>query len=229
MKDTSFSHGILIQGVVYESTYDIICQYKKLFPDAEIVFSTWNDQDVENFPCKVIKSKPPPFPSGFKLPHNHQIQGTLLGLKNIKSDIILKCRSEHFIHNSKIFEIFENYCPKNKIMIPDAGTYVEIEYRTSDLCQISTRELLLEFWNSIPEYDGSFNTDGGTYFTKNFILNAKKDKKPWKEILRKYFFIKSYHNDFQAEWLRINNSLEYQKIFYDSFFQCAEIDSNKDF
>ena len=46
MKDKSFSHGILIQGIVYESTYDIICQYKKLFTNYEIVFSTWNDQYV---------------------------------------------------------------------------------------------------------------------------------------------------------------------------------------
>ena len=229
MKNESFEYGILIQGIAYKFTRDIINEYKTIFPKCEIIFSTWNDQNTENYPCKVVKTNAPPLPTPNELTHNHQIVGTLNGLKHINSKIILKCRSEQFIHNPKIFEIFQNNCPKNKIMIPDLGTYEEIEYRTSDFCQLATKELLLEFWSSIPKYDGRIMIDGGKYFTKNFILNTKKNTKPWKQILRKYFFIKSYHNDFQAEWMKLNTSLEYQQVYYDSYPNTAKIDRNKDF
>lgn len=217
-------YGIVMQGLVNDYTKCIVNEYLEIFPNIEIVLSTWTSEKTDDIPCKIIKSIQPEIKPPHNRTHNHQIIGTLAGLNNMDAEIILKCRTEQIIHNPKIFELYENECPKNKIMIPDLGTYEVIEYRTSDFCQIATKELLMEFWNSIPLYDGSFAIDGGKYFTMNFILNAKKDLNPWKDILYKYFFVKRFHSDFQIEWIKLNNLINYQKTYYKSFPKCVKID-----
>jgi len=215
-------YGIVMQGRIYEDTKSIINEYLEIFPNIEIVLSTWTSEKTDDIPCKIVKNTPPEIRPPHNRSHNHQIIGTLAGLNCIDTEIVLKCRTEQIIHNPKIFELYENECPTNKIMIPDLGTYEVIEYRTSDFCQIATKELLLEFWNSIPLYDGSFAIDGGKYFTINFILNLKKDRNTWKDILYKYFFVKKFHDDFQIEWIKLNNLIEYQKIYYKSFPNCVK-------
>jgi len=217
-----------MQGLVNDDTRFIVSEYLELFPNIEIVLSTWTSEKTDDIPCKVIKSTPPKIMPPHTNSHNYQIVGTLAGLNSIDAEIILKCRTEQIIHNPNIFELFENECPTSKIMIPNLGTYEVPEYRTSDFCQIATKKLLLEFWNSIPLHDGSFSIDGGTYFTKNFILNTKKDKNIWKNILYKYFFIKDFCFDFQIEWLKLNNSLQYQKNYYNFFPKCVENNLSND-
>lgn len=219
-------YGILLQGLVNESTVDIINEYKTNFPYAHIILSTWLDQNTDDIPCEVVKSPQPPIPLPHNHTHNHQIMGTKEGLKKVKGEIIMRCRSEQFVHNSEIFEIYEQCCPKNKIMVPDLGTYETIEHRTSDFCQIATKELLLEFWNSIPPYDGSFAIDGGKYFTQNYVLGFKKDPTPWKIALRKYFCVKSYFYDFQIEWEKINKFGNYQQVWFNAFPIRAKLDNN---
>lgn len=214
-------YGIVLQGLVNEYTRNIIDEYYSIFPDVEIILSTWNSENTDDISCKIIKSDSPNMSEPHRKTHNHQIIGTLAGLNNIDADIVLKCRTEQIIHNPQIFKLYENSCPPNKIMVPDLGTYENIEYRTSDFCQIASLKLLLDFWNSIPPYDGSFAIDGGAYFTTNYIKNAKKDKNPWKSIIHKYFLVKSYHSDFQIEWLKLNNLLTYQKNYYSFFPNCV--------
>ena len=229
MSSNNFKFGILLQGLVNQSTIDIINEYKNNFPSAHILLSTWNTENTNDIPCEVVKSESPPLvclPNRPKISIDNQIVGTLAGLKKIRGDIIMKCRTEQFIHNEKIFQIYENCCPKNKIMVPDLGTYEDL-VRTSDYCQVATKELLLEYWNSIPLFDeyhrilkkkpGSLYMDGGSYFTQNYILRGKKDRRPWKIILREYFCVKSYHHDFQIEWEKLNNNLDYQETYYRNF------------
>ena len=95
--------GILIQGRVSSWTNDIVNEYKKNFPDAEIVFSAWKDEDVGGINCKVVQSeKPSPtYPHSSNI--NLQIIGSRAGLKAMNSEVILKCRSDIFIHNKNIF------------------------------------------------------------------------------------------------------------------------------
>ena len=38
-------------------------------------------------------------------------------------------------------------------------------------------------------YDGSYRISPETYLARNYIVNVKKDKLPWKEIMHKYFHI----------------------------------------
>ena len=84
-------------------------------------------------------------------------------------------------------------------MIPNFTTFDDIDYWASDLCQISTRETLLFYWNSIKYFDGTCLPHPEIYLTMNYILHGKKDLSPWKEVLGKYFYVKDYVKDFQAE------------------------------
>ena len=109
--------GILLQGRISEWTQDIVTEYKKNFPNSEILVSTWEGENTNDLTCNVVKSKPPPTIKNDVSTANFQIVGCQEGLKNLKTDIILKSRTDQFIHNPKIFEIFENYCSSEKIIM----------------------------------------------------------------------------------------------------------------
>ena len=216
--------GILIQGSVSEWTRDIVTEYRKNFPGVHIHLSTWTDQNIEGISCDVSCVEPPPLPSPHKSTVNFQITGTQEGLKQVRGDIILKCRPDQFIHNKEIFDMFEKLCSKDKIMIPNYGTYESIEYRTSDFCQIATKSVLLDYWNSIPIFDGSFAVEAARYLTKNYVVNIRKDNSPWMLALRKYFYVKDFHSDFQIEWEKINKFEDYQELYTRASPKRAPID-----
>ena len=218
--------GILLQGIVNDWTKKIIDEYEQNFPDAHILLSTWNTENTKDICCDVIKLEPPNDPRHI----NHQIIGTREGLKKINSEIIMKCRTDQFIHNKNIFNIFKNGCSKNKIMIQNFGTFSNVEYWASDFCQIGYRETLLEFWNSIQYFDGNWDENRTSFenpiteifLTANYIIKGKKDLRPWNEIIREYYYVKDYTHDFQVEWERFNNGW-YNKRFFDLFYKkcCA--------
>ena len=207
MVEVTKEYGILLQGRVSPWTKDIILEYKKNFPDAEIKFSTWTNEDVSGINCEIIQNKMPELPSNaiFKdrMNINYQIIGTQEGLKNMTSEIILKVRSDIFVHNKDIFKIFKENCSYEKIMAPDIGSY-PFEYRISDFCLLGTKKVLSDFWDSLKLYDGSYRIAPESYLTKNYIVNVKKDKLPWKEIMHKYFYIIDFYLDFQIEWEKLS-------------------------
>ena len=172
--------GILLQGLISEWTKKIIEEYKRNFPDVEILLSTWENENTADLQCKIIKSKSPKFTHPFQLNVNHQKAGILAGLEQMDCEVIMKCRTDQYIHNKEIFQIFEKYCPKNKIMISNYTTLEKVDYFASDMCQIAKKELLEEFWKSIPLYGGSFLVSHPEiYLTASYILQGKKDFSPW--------------------------------------------------
>ena len=207
-----YNVGILLQGIVNDWTKKIIDEYKQNFPDVHILLSTWNTENTKDICCDVIKLEPPNDPSHI----NHQIIGVREGLKKINSEIIMKCRTDQFIHNKNIFNIFKNGCPKNKIMIQNFGTFSNVEYWASDFVQIGYRETLLEFWNSIQYFDGNWDPIPEIFLTANYIIKGKKDLRPWDEIIREYYYVKDYTHDFQIEWERLTQAW-YHKRFFDLF------------
>jgi len=204
--------GILLQGRVSKWTRDIVTEYKKNFPNAEIIFSTWKSDDVIDIDCEVIQSVQPPPTRPHNSNINFQIIGTQAGLKKMNSEIILKCRSDIFIHNKNIFKIFKESFLPEKIMTTDIGT-TPYDYRVSDFCLLATKKVLDEFWNDIPLHDGSYPIAPETYFTKNYVRNIKKDKRPWKEIINEYFYIQDYHLDFQIEWEKLSTYEDYAALY----------------
>ena len=214
--------GILLQGIVNDWTKKIIDEYEQNFPDAHILLSTWNTENTKDICCDVIKLEPPNDPSHI----NHQILGVREGLKKINSEIIMKCRTDQFIHNKNIFNIFKNGCSKNKIMIQNFGTFSNVEYWASDFCQIGYRETLLEFWNSIPYFDGNWDENRTSFenpiteifLTANYIIKGKKDLRPWDEIIREYYYVKDYTHDFQIEWKTMTPEWNIKR-FFDLFYK----------
>jgi hypothetical protein len=216
--DSKNKNTILMQGLISEWTSDIVNEYLVRFPDTRILVSTWTTENVEKINCEIIQTKPPEVTKPHKSTVNYQIIGTSEGLKKINKDgIILKCRTDQFIHNSKIFEIFEKECPKNKIMIPNHGTFNFKDYRTSDFCQVATKKILEDYWLNIPTYDGQTLIDAASYLTQNYVRKIKRDKESWATILQKYFFIKDYHDVFQIEWEKLNKNEIYQDTYKRSF------------
>ena len=206
--------GILLQGAVNDWTKKIIEEYQQNFPDSQILLSTWNTENTKDISCDIIKLEPPlPDPQHM----NYRIVGTKEGLKRMSSKIIMKCRTDQFIHNKEIFQIFENGCSKNKIMIPTFPTFTNVDYWASDLCQIGHKETLLDYWNSIQLWDGIWNPVPEIYFTANYIIKGKKDLHPWSEIIKKYFYVKDYKNDFQIEWKSMTPEWNIKR-FFDLFY-----------
>ena len=199
--------GILIQGRVSSWTNDIVNEYKKNFPDAEIVFSAWKDEDVGGINCKVVQSeKPSPtYPHSSNI--NFQIIGCREGLKIMNSKIVLKCRADIFIHNKNIFNIFKEDCPPEKIMADNWCT-LPYDYRVSDFCLLGRKKVLDEFWNKMPLYDGSYPIPPESYFGKMYVTKIKNDNRLWKEIVNDYFYVRDYHLDFQIEWEKISTDDE---------------------
>ena len=103
--------GILLQGRVSLWTKDIVAEYKKNFPDAQIVFSTWENEDPSGIDCEIIQTKKPAPTKPHDTHINAQIIGSQEGLKAIDSEILLKARSDIFIHIEK----FLRYIEKNVI------------------------------------------------------------------------------------------------------------------
>ena len=46
--------GILLQGRITSWTPSIIEEYKKHFPDSQILVSTWNDENTEGLECEIV-------------------------------------------------------------------------------------------------------------------------------------------------------------------------------
>ena len=203
--------GILLQGEIRSWTIPIIDEYKKNFPDSEIVLSTWNNDDVSNIPCKVVQGELPELPSQYKSSKNYQIEGCKNGLKIMKSEIILKTRTDFFVHNPNIFKLFVEENSYEKIMYPHSGLKKEFrKYWITDFCQLSSKNTLSLYWNLMPLHDGRNNMAAEEYFTKNYVLKIKKDSRPWETTHDTYFIRKRYHEDFQIEFEKYVNNETYQ-------------------
>ena len=208
------SFGILLQGAISDWTEKAVNIYKKNFPEAQILVSTWKDQNIEHLSCDVIQLEPPKQTSPFQSTINHQIIGTLEGLKKMDKEIIMKCRTDQYINNKDILKIFEKSCSKNQIMISNFITFENIDYWASDLCQIASKKNLLDYWNSIKFFDGTFVPQVEIYLTANYILRGKKDFNPWKEVINKYFCVKDYVKDFQIEWRKMTPDWNIKRFYY---------------
>jgi len=192
--------GILLQGPVTEWTADIVNEYKDNFEDTAILLSTWSNENVDNITCDYIQIElpEPTYPHNSTI--NYQILGAKRGINKIDADVILKTKTNQFIHNNQIFDIFEKNCPKHKIMTDDLISWRDREYRISDFCQLATKDVLEDYWDNMPYYDGNYAIAPEVYLTKNYVVNFKKDRRPWNEVINEYFFIRDYHKDFKIEF-----------------------------
>ncbi len=192
--------GILIQGSITEWTPHIINEYKENFSEAEILLSTWNNENIEDINCDLIQLEKPGKTSPHESNINFQIKGAVEGLKKMESDTILKTKTNQFIHNRKIFEIFKEDCKESQIMTTELNSWHDRDYRITDFCQLAKKEVLEDYWHNMPYYDGTFAIPPEVYLTKNYVVNFKKDTRPWSDIINEYFCLKDYFTDFDIEF-----------------------------
>jgi hypothetical protein len=215
-------------GLVMNSTKYIIQEYKIKFPFSKILLVTWTSENVEGLDCEVLQIEKPSWlkqsesNSPYQFPLNIQILQVTNGLKNIDCDIVMRCRSDQFIHNSNIFDIYFENCGKEKIMIP-RSQYKEDEFQIIDYCMIARKEVMNDFWNNQPFFDGSYYTSVEEYIVKNYIQKFNKDFRPWSEVKTEYFFEQDYDKIFQIEWEKLVMLDEYQvkfrnKLIRESFY-----------
>ncbi|MDC0155034.1 WavE lipopolysaccharide synthesis family protein [Nitrosopumilus sp.] len=208
---TNSKTGILLQGRVSEWTRSIIKEYQINFPESEILLQTFS-KDISDISCKVIQSKNPKPTSPFQGTTNFQVKGSQEGLKNMNADIVMKCRSDLFVHNSNIFEVFFKENTLEKIMYAEFDLKKEEqEYWIADFIQLSSRKTLLEFWNNTPFDDGKAKIDIEPWLTRNYLLNTKKDSREWDSIRHEYFIPKGYHDVFEIEWEKVVKFKHYQE------------------
>lgn len=205
-------YGILIRGLISDWTKYAVEEYKEKFPETDIVISTWDNQDVSELPCKIIQNKDPSATAQFPEAINRMIVQMQKGLEYMNSEIILQCRTDQIIHNKNIFKIFEESC-QNKIMVPHLGVETR-EYYTTDYCQLSTKDILSEFWLNMPFHPPSQNKpDTESYFTKQYVTKIKKDMRSWERCQHDYFCYKGFFEDFKIEWYSLANFSSYRDVF----------------
>jgi hypothetical protein len=209
-----FTTGILLQGDIRNWTIPVIEEYQQNFPNSEIVLSTWNDEDISRIPCRVIQSKIPEPTYPYTSTKNFQIIGSQSGLKTMKSDIILKIRTDMFVHNSNIFNIFFQEHSLDKIMYSHSGFPKEFgDYWISDFVQLSSRKTLVNYWDNMKLDDGSISTSVlpvESHLTKYYVCNIQNDNRPWNVVHDEYFIRKRYYEDFQMEFEKFVYRESYQ-------------------
>ena len=72
-----YKYGILLQGKINLWTKDIITEYKTNFPDAHIVLSTWDTENVSKIDCDTVQSESP-LPT---YPHSNTTNHQIIGVK----------------------------------------------------------------------------------------------------------------------------------------------------
>ena len=112
--------AIVIQGpLVYENNYtaDTIKLYRKVYPNAPIVVSTWTGEATDDFRkiCRensvaLLENVPPDFPGPFNV--NMQLESSLQGVKfvreNTDAKFVLKTRCDQRINKPDFLTWFRN-------------------------------------------------------------------------------------------------------------------------
>lgn len=160
--------GIILQGpVIYKDdfTYNTICLYKRIFPGATIILSTWKTEaekkEFEKFQSleiEVVLSDPPIEPGLKNI--NYQIKSSYAGAFRAKERNLrycIKTRTDFRLYAKGCFRLainlWENYPLKEKnssqaerlIILP---LHLDIEYFIPDYMMLGNTDDMLNFWNT---------------------------------------------------------------------------------
>jgi len=94
---------IVLQGKIFSTTYSTAEQYLKLSFVENVIISTWEGESIEssNDRIQIIKSKLPERGND-KSTMNYQIVSSFEGIKQTKSSIVAKLRSDQMINNDSM-------------------------------------------------------------------------------------------------------------------------------
>lgn len=146
--------SIVIQGPVCNTesvpvTYNLILSLKKYFPEAEIIFSTWEHEDTSSLDCMVIQNKDPGIvDTDFIYLRNAKrlILSTYEGIKRSSRKYCLKIRSDALFDYEYSKNIKKNYFSKDKINLLIHST-PGIIFLIDDKLQFGPKKKLLSLWS----------------------------------------------------------------------------------
>lgn len=146
----------VIQGPFYIdksglTTNDLLKGVHKLFPQSEIIFSTWCGivEDL-GFVKYILNQDPGEVDSEFLPIRNFKrlLISSSNGIKNATRPIVVKMRSDSLceVNNLRMFKAYFDAGYGNKILIAMHSTPIKA-FMLDDKIQIGRKELMSEFWN----------------------------------------------------------------------------------
>lgn len=183
--------SVVYHGPIRIDTYKSIKKCRKLLPHAEIIFSTWEEEDVfilEKYVDHFIFSKDPgaykQSKDGSLNNLNRQIRSSKEGVNVATKKYCLSLRSDMIIDNTGFIHCFDSYKKRNpsdsifcrKILISELFTRISIKgltvpFHISDWYFFGLTEDIKKVYSSIEEVEEPFYTE---YFRSIKNINQKK-------------------------------------------------------
>ena len=218
--------GIVVQGPVlrkHEFTFQTLLSYRRMFPGARVVLSTWESQGVtaqwrDTFGEAGIQLVESPQPqekghSNFNLQLKSSIAG-LAALQEYGVEFAVKQRTDQRIYNKFALSYLEASLKLIKARDGNArlfssslNSFLGRPYGLSDMFQFSTLEEVTRYW-SVPQAVGPhrYPNPGGHNFNESFLAfnycasRTKSGTPPdWEEALSEFFGIVD-HSTLDMYW-----------------------------
>lgn len=160
-KDTA----IVIQGPIIKKqnfTLETVKTYRKIFPSAHIMLTTWKGEDTSEFKnigIEILLNEKPEHPGISNI--NYQILSTLNGINATKKlDVVyvLKTRTDQRIYDPRALTYFKNLLAtfpientkkaRGRIITTDMNTYKYRPYSLSDMTLFGFFDDMLNYWNT---------------------------------------------------------------------------------
>ncbi len=161
--------SVVIQGPLYRKLplnrgiVACLASVRTHLPQAEIIVSTWADEDLNEIDADVVVNSTDP---GFLLDYNgnrcninRQILSTVTGIKVATRDYVLKMRADHLLMGSQftLMGAYDPSIPKVRRLLKRPITVstlfirnpvkVPLLFHVSDLIHFGTREDMIAFWD----------------------------------------------------------------------------------
>ena len=177
-------YAVVIQGPVNEFTAESVRVYRKIFPKAVIIVSTWVNTDerlaaeLRGLADDVLLNEPPKT-SGL-LNVNYQAKSSYAGIRRayeLGIPYVMKTRSDQRIYTPLMFEYFKSLLEvfpldgrysqwQKERIITDSGSHISKQYFIRDFFYFGTSQDLMNFFDFPPDpinYRGMTTEDWGKY------------------------------------------------------------------
>ncbi|WP_114909491.1 WavE lipopolysaccharide synthesis family protein [Haemophilus haemolyticus] len=214
--------SVVLQGALIPSEYafykDNIAKIRAVLPNSKIILSTWegtfisSELDVD----LVVFSKDPGGLIGIKRCDinkanniNRQIITTYSGLEKVKTEYVLKIRTDCYLEHSNFTEYFirfsksKDYIISTSFFTIDPTMYEHMPYHISDWFQFGKTNILLQYWDVplMTEEDSSWYlshkyASNSGFFDKEFISKFAVEQYIAINYAKKLGYeIPEFHND----------------------------------
>lgn len=188
------SCAIVMQGPILHTenfTLETVRLYKKIYPWAKIIVSTWEGEDaqeVEKEGAAVLYNTKSQYRGPYNV--NLQIISAREGMRAAAgSEYVLKTRTDQRMYNPNIFESMTNtlsYFPagphshQQKRLLFATGGHLHRPYLMPDMFVFGTAKDMLEYWDAPLVEEGAPNPGGDTIFRPELYLGSNYlQKKGW--------------------------------------------------